>query len=394
MRPDMSKTPLRKLSQWSAVVATAIVTGQAAAQFVPNETEVCPASARVYDPEFHVVTQQVAFFDGQGGLRVAPVLANGTIGSTGCIGTLLTRSVTISLPGLPYKAGPEWADSQRGVELYFTSLNKDGRAAMSRANFDGRWRQSELPETQDRGLALVSTDATDPEPRLVYMHTAALGSYRLAWREASRPETETTVPGTVDPSTGGAPRWVPGRRALTLALPDAEATRQAVYHDVDTAQSHFLTSDAGQKDEVWMWPAPEFGGALALMVVADGCCLRIYRQDAAGPWLLYREIKASSFSRRSNIFSPEVLVHEGRSFVVVQLAAQRVSASEIWMVEVGVGGLAPVQLSDPAKRNLSRTEPEWMKTSEGVFVYVTASETGSRFALNRLKTPLAPSAAH
>ncbi|MFY9509687.1 MAG: hypothetical protein WAQ05_01765 [Rubrivivax sp.] len=376
----------------ATAMAVALLTAlPALAQFTPVETEVCPASARVYDPEFNTDTQLMAYYDGRGGLRVASVLADGSIDSAQCAGTLLARNVTISIPDLPFRAGPEWAFSARGLELYYTKIDSENRVSMARARRmdDGRWRLSDLPDSTDRGLALTSADATDAEPRLIYALTTAPGAYALAWREASRPETETVVPGAVDPSVGGAPRWVPGRRALTLALPDASGVRQAVLYDVDGSNTRHLTRDSGNKDEVWLWAAPEFGGALGLMTVADGCCLRFYREDAAGQWQLYREIRTADFSRRSdNIYSPEILVLGGRSYVAMQVSTQRVAASDIWIAEVGLGGLAPLQISDASRRGVARSEPEWMVTPGGVFVYVTATEATNRFALNRLATPL------
>lgn len=164
-------------------------------------------------------------------------------------------------------------------------------------------------------------------------------------------------------------------------------TRQAALYDVDTGKLRTLTTDAGHKDHVWLWPAPELGGELAMMTVVDGCCLRFYR-EVAGNWQVTREIKATDFSRRPLIFSPEPVVYDGRSFVVMQLASKRIGYSEIWMVEMTAAGLPPLMLSDPGRRNLSRTEPEWMITPSGLFVYVTASDGSNRFALNLLKTPI------
>jgi hypothetical protein len=384
----ISKRALDSLTLSSVLVA-AMLARESHAQFVPNETEVCPASARVTDPEFDRNSQQMAYFDGAGALRVAPVAPDGSIASAGCLGTIVSKNVVISLPGLPFKNGPEWAGSQRGRELYFTRADSAGRAYMARVRFsNGAWRGSNLADSTDRGLALVSDDATDAEPRLVYMHTIGnTGNYELAWREAGRPETEAVVPGVVDTGTGGAPRWLAGSRTLTLGLPDSSGTRQATLYDVDTGMLRTLTTDAGHKDHVWLWPAPEFAGALAMMTVVDGCCLRFYR-EVAGIWQVTREIKANDFSRRPLIFSPEPVVYDGRSFVVMQLASQRIGYSEIWMVEMAATGLPPLLLSDPARRNLSRTEPEWMVTPSGLFVYVTVSDGSNRFALNLLKTPL------
>jgi hypothetical protein len=370
---------------WFSVALSALP----AAAFVPREDEVCPASARVYDPEFDSETRQMVYYDGNGGIRVAPVLSDGRIDTPDCAGTVVARQTTLSAPGLPFRAGPEWAKSARGTEIYFTKLDRSGAISMARARFDGRWRVTDLPETANRGLALTSADPGDPEPRLMYLHTPSTGQYDLRWREASRPETEGPVPASVDPGVGAVPRWVPGSRALSLTAPGAGGVDQAALFHVDNGTLQWLTADAGNKTEAWIWSAPELGGAAALMVVVDGCCLRFYGDDGSGAFVPMRELRASDFSRRPFIYSPEVLVHEGRSHVVMQLSQQRVAPSEIWLAApLAEPFAAPVQISDPALRGVARSEPEWMVTSEGVFVYITASESTSRFSLRRLATPL------
>jgi hypothetical protein len=385
MRPFPTARPALT---WVPILLMLYAAPAAAAAFEPDEREICPASARVYDPEFEFSSQQMAYYDGRGALRVAPVAPDGSIDSPACAGTaVVPRGVTISLPGLPYRAGPEWALSARGLELILTKLDNDGRPYLARAWYDRRWREEALDQSTDRGLALTSNEAADREPRIVYAWTPTAGTLQLAWREAGHPQTEGLVPGTVDPQTGGSPRWVPGQRALTLALPDAQDLPQAVQFRVDDGQVAFLTTDAGRKDEVWLWPAPEFGGQLALLTVVDGCCIRIYAPTAGG-YVRYREIRASDLSRRSGVFSPELLVHEGRSYIAFALAAQRTGDSEIWVSAVALDGLEPTRISDPQLRNVARSEPEWMVTPEGVFVYVSASAGRDRFALNRLKTPI------
>lgn len=372
----------------AAALAALTVTSAAQAQFAPSETEVCPATAQVYDPEFDASSQQMVYFDGKGAIRVAPVLGDGSIGTSACAGTVLSRNATITMPDLPFRAGPEWAVSQRGLEVYFTKLDKDGHAFMARIRYDGSWRTATaLADSTDRGLALTSSNAADTEPSLVYAHSLGGGAYELALRAASRPESEQVLPGQVDPATGGAPRWVPGLHALTLALPDAYGTRQAMLFNADSNQLVQLTQDAGDKDEVWMWPAPELGGQLGLMTVVNGCCLRFYRQEG-DTWQAYREFRAADFSSRPRIYSPELLVHGGRTYVAMILANQRVSPSDVWMVDVSTPGSIPVLLSDTTLRNISRSEPEWMVTPDAVYVYVTATGLTSRFALNRLATPI------
>lgn len=379
---------------WALLTGIAAQAAFASDGFTPREVEVCPAAARVYDPEFEPTTQRMVYFDGRSAVRVAPVLPDGRIGGTDCAGRVVARQATISLPDLPFRNGPEWALSARGLEIVFTRLDADGRPSMALATPARRgWQVQALPDSGERGLPLVSADADAAQPRLVYARITGPGSYALAWRDAFLPGSEATVPGDVDPRSGGAPRWVPGQRALTLGLPDpATGQRQAARFDVDSGTVQQLTDDDGEKDEVWLWQAPEYGGAWALMTVADGCCLRFYR-EAEGRWQLQRELQADAFAEGPMIVSPELLVHEGRSHVVMQVGASRVSASETWVVGVAEDGLVPTRISDPTRPELSRSEPEWHVTPEAVFVYVSASAARNRFALHRLDTPLTVNAA-
>lgn len=382
---------LKRAVALACALSCAALLPVAAQTFVPLEVEVCPASARVYDPEFDAGSQRMVYFDGRTAVRVAQVLPDGRIAGTDCAGTVVARDASIALPGLPFRNGPEWAVSARGLEIAYTRLDAAGRPSMGLAVQARRgWQVQGLPESGERGLPLVSTDKGDAQPRLVYARITGPGTYVLAARDAFAPGSEVEVPGAVDPTIGGAPRWIPGQRALVFAIPDpASGLRQAARLDIDSGRLQFLTGDDGQKDEAWLWHAPEFGGELALMTVANGCCLRFYR-EVGGHWTLVREIPASSFSPRPTIISPEILVHEGRSYVAMQVGQSRVSASDTWMVAVDPDGLPPVQLSDPARPEVARSEPEWHVTAEGVFVYVSASQARNRFALNRLSTPLAP----
>lgn len=388
MHPPPRLRPTRHLIGLAILALTG--SALAAPPFVADEREVCPASSRVYDPEFEPTTQQMVYYDGKGAVRVSPVLPDGRIGGRNCVGAVVARDATISLPDLPFKAGPEWAVSARGLEIVFTQLDSAGRPFMANAAAARRgWRVTALPETAERGLALVSSDAEDDGPRLVYAHVTGIGTYELAWREAWRPETESALPGEVDPRTGGAPRWVPGRRSLSLGLVDpTTGHKQAAMIDVDTRTVRFLTQDAGDKDEVWLWRAPEYDDELALMTVADGCCLRFYR-EIQGQWVMQRELRAQDLSSRPMIVSPELLVHGGHSYVVMQLGDSRLSGSDTWIAGVDPAVLAPIQISDPARPELARSEPEWHVTPDAVVVYVTASASRGRFALNLLRTPLA-----
>jgi hypothetical protein len=179
---------------------------------------------------------------------------------------------------------------------------------------------------------------------------------------------------------------VPGQRALTLIRPDQSGIQQAALYDIDTDEVRILTSDSGDKQDVWMWQAPEFPGEHLLMAVVGSCCLNVYRQ-LGDVWTVIRTIQAPAISNFPDVISPELLVQHGRSYVMMVLGDGLVSQSEIWMAEATNPLAAPVQLSDPNLK-LIRGEPEWMVTPNGVWVYYMEARLPNGFALRRLSTPI------
>ncbi len=372
-----------------AITLAAHISGVAApAAFVPNDIQVCPASAQVLDPEFDSRSQLMTFMDARARLRVTSIKSDGMVGPAGCAGRILDQG-SWGFPGnVAGYNGPEWGRSQEGLEIYFVKFLSDGvTPSLARAWANGGgWQTELLANGEDRATILVSTNDTDPQARLMYLRRMPSGALRSFWRESTEP-TETIYPGAFNRSTGNAPRWIAGQRAISLVMTDSKGVSQAARYWIDTKTMEQLTSDAGNKSEVWIWSAPEFGGDLVLTTVVDGCCLRVYRQ-LGETWTLVNTIDAPSFSGLTSIFSPEPIVYRGRSYVALQVGNELMDpASQIWVTSIDPAAPLLRQVSEPGVAAI-RTEPEWMLTLQGAFVYYSQQDTPRGKSLRRAATGL------
>jgi hypothetical protein len=372
------------------VTVLAMAGSSAMAQLASNarvdDIQVCPFSANVVDPEFDSTSQRMVFVDQQGRLKIVPLNANGSSKSPGCAGTIIDTGATLGIPGFGLHNGPEWARSQLGAEIYYTKLDANQNPELARASYgNGAWQVSLLANGDERGLPLATTDVTDPQPRIMYIEALPDGTFPTLWREAHDSRTEMTFPGSVRNLSGSAPRWVTGQRAITTTQPDAQGVEQAIEYSIDSGAVETLTTDAGEKDEVWMWPAPEFDNEPIFFTVADNCCLRVYRQ-INGAWTVINTINASDFSTYPHIVSPEPFVYKGHSYVSMQLADDKNGNSDIWIAAIDPATPLLRQVSDSSTPHV-RNEPEFMSTTSAAYIYYTMIE-GSQFSLRRADTGL------
>jgi hypothetical protein len=372
------------------VASLAMVGGTAMAQSAStaavDDVQVCPYSANVVDPEFDSNSQRMVFVDQQGRLKIVSLNADGTSKSPGCAGTVIDTGATLAVPGFGLKNGPEWARSKLGTEIYYTKLDATQQPTLARASFSGgAWQVQLLSKGSMRGLPLATTDVADPQPRIMYVQALPDGTFPTLWREGRDARTESAFPGSVSDLSGGAPRWVPGQRAITTTQFDTGGTAQAIKYSIDSETVETLTADSDQKDEVWMWPAPEFGGEPIFFTVANNCCLRVYRQ-IGGVWTLINAINAADFSTYTRIISPEPFVYKGRSYVSMQLGNQKNGNSDIWIAAIDPAAPLLRQISDPSTLRV-RNEPEFMSTPSGAYIYYTTI-VGSQVSLRRASTGL------
>ena len=355
--------------------------------FVPEDIEVCPAFANVRDPEFDSRGGRMVFSDKRQRLKVAAIRGDGRIASPFCRGEVIDSGLSLKMPGISFFNGPEWGRSENGTEIYYTKLNARGSPALARAWKNVSWNTEFLINGDDRGFPVPSIGPSDAQVRLFYFRPNDDGSYDTLWRESADPFNEHPFPGFVGPNSGGAPRWIPGQRAIATTVEDADGVMQAARYLIDDEVIELLTTDEGEKDEVWMWSAPEFGDDLVFYAVVDGCCIRVYRQ-LGSEWVVINTIRSTDFSSNPNIFSPQPFVFKGRSYIAMQLAsAGRYSPSEIWIAAIDPGKPLLRQVSDPSLPAQVRNEPEWFSNATAAYVYYS-EVSRSGFSLRRAKTGL------
>lgn len=185
----------------------------------------------------------------------------------------------------------------------------------------------------------------------------------------------------------GTPRWVRGQRAITTTLPDTNGVPQAIRYDIDTGYIETLTDGDFRKDEVWMWSAPEFDGDMVFITIVESTQFRVYRHTER-EWRLIRVLDAASFSERPRIFSPEPYTVGGRSYVALQLSEEKRTPSDIWITAIDPSTPLLRQISETGGPERVRTEPEWMTTRGGTFVFYTEGDGVDQYTLRRARTGL------
>jgi len=356
--------------------------------FVPQDIEVCAAEFDVIDPEFDVDGSQLVYMTTAGEVRVARMRADGFVDAPGCAGELVGTDAIWTLPDKTYRQGPEWALSRSGPEVFYTKSLPDGRFALVNARRDAQgWQAKVLARGENRGMQITSKDAADPQSRIMYLRRNAAGKYVPSWRESTLPMTEASLPVTGNASSGGVPRWVPGERQMSTAALDDNGVYQAAVVSIDERSTRLLTTGPDNKDEVWLWRAPEFGGDWAMISVVDSCCLRIYR-EVNGIFRHVNSYDVRVLSGLNKIYSPEPVVVGGRSYISFQASNIKLDKkSQIWFVAADPAAPMARQVSDPSVRAV-RIEPEWLVTASGVFIYYTLYDGEKRSALRRAATGL------
>lgn len=370
-----------------ALFASACPDTGRAADFVPREVKVCAAAANVRDPEFDRATQRMTWFDTSGNVKVSQIDEDGTITSPACMGTVIDTGGTLRVNEFPLLNASEWAHSQFGTEIYYTKLDANNQPALARAWRNGIWQNEFLPNGVNRGLPIPSVDSTDLRTRIFYAYQPPGEAWQWRWRDMAVPNVETAFPGPASQASGGAPRWVAGQRAISTVVSDAQGVPQAARYLIDTGAVEQLTSDAGSKDEVWMWTAPEFGEQVFTTVV-DRRKLRVYRK-VGSVWTVVKTIELPDDTTKGGlIFSPEPFIYKGKSYVVMQLSRQKYAAAEIWIAAIDPANTLLRRVSDPTKPTMVRSEPEFMETPRGAFIYYSVVEGQDKASLYRADTGL------
>lgn len=296
-------------------------------------------------------------------------------------GTLIERGVSVGgdFPGLGFTInGPEWALGESADYIVYTRNNAPGDPTRANAlvgvayeNPDGSWARQSLATPRRYG-PYGSVNRNDVA-RVSYQNPAGAQFVRAV----ADPETEVQLPGFS--TQGFAPPTVRFVEQSNLVVYDAEidGRPQAVVFNLDTQELTQLTFDDTDKDQSWMWPAPELGGALGLLTNLDKKTMAFYRPVPNGSGgTAYELLDAVRAPQRGTWFSLEPFVHNGRSYVVAQLTPLRSGhPTSLWLV--GLDPDVPLlrQLTPEGLPTEARADPEIVRTANGVIVVYSKFDT-------------------
>ena len=289
--------------------------------------------------------------------------------------------------------GPEWVNGPQGSQITYMKYlpgmpHVPANAGVAVASFDGAaWGGDFIVNGVGRYLPTGSLDVGDPNPRLVYQNRTG-SRFKAYARYLDDPGSEIVLPGNKPVCSR---RWVPATQALIYTAPclardSSTHPAQVYWYDFPTRTLEQVTFDAGVKLYALAWRAPEFGNDYVLATVADRTAIVIYRRSVDGggsaTWIRVNTIPAPPAT--PYVTSPEVFVHNGKSYVIYQLSSSLQATDFRIPTHIAITGIDPAL---PSVRMLTnddtvlrvRQDPEYYITNQGPFIYynryVPATET-------------------
>jgi len=308
-----------------------------------------------------------------------------------------------------YGNGPEWTDAASGSSFSYTRYapgqpHSDATASVAVASQGpGGWSTSVVPNGSGRASPAGTLDGSDPDPRINYVASDKSAWY---WRRLSQPAVENVLP-LSQLSDGNARRWVPDSRKIFFQghPPGDPQLRDQVYtYDTDTGALEQLTFNPQGVVGGMMWRAPEFKNEYAFFTMAKFRQeILVYRKlpgaDQVLRWTIVKTIAAPA--ALPFFFSPEVFVHNGRSYIFFEVSASSKFFDLTIPNQIAMSGVDPLRqdfrmLTNDSGTPRVRLDPEYFITAQGPFIYYNrlVPETPSHPAINdgvwRVDTNLGP----
>lgn len=342
--------------------------GVPAAGWSPNETLVS-STPDLIDFEFSQSRAQFCWNDEIGNLWIGNVdRVTGDFVPADGKGILVDPDSMRFSDAQKTKNGPEWVATSQGDFIVYTKYvgyHTDGnsRIGLARTAPNGQWYGGVLGPDTARKAPYGSATAGDAAPRITYVDNRENHYWRELWDQS----TERVLS---DITASNVPvRHAIGARAIVYTL-TVGGVSQAFFRDLDSGGVEQLTAEPGNKDEVWMWRAPEYGDELVFMTLVDQVQLRFYRRVvAADGQLRWTAIYSHQAPDGNKMFSPEPFTYAGRSYVFMsQSVRPNKFRSEIWIANIDPAAPLYRRISDNTQLR-TRTDPEVFVTDAGPLIY-------------------------
>jgi len=353
----------------AALLVAGASLGASAQTWAPNETQVSP-QADLIDAEFSQSRAMITWSDEIGRLWIAYVdPETGDVSPSDGHGILVDPDVMRFQDAQKTKNGPEWVSTSLGDHIVYTKYagrHTDGNSRIGYAYPDanGVWQGGYLDANLVRKAPYGSLTDGDPAPRITYVDHRE----NHYWRDLWDPSSEQLIPDF--PASNYPIYHVRGARAVLYPLA-VDGTDQVFYRDLDSGVVEQLTSDPGQKYQMFMWPAPEFGGEMVFMTLVDEVELRLYRKlpDPVTGVMTWTPIVRHLTTGGAKLYSPEPFVYDGKSYAFMSASNRGAKfRSEIWIANFDAA--APIfRRITPTDELRTRTDPEVFITAKGPMIY-------------------------
>jgi hypothetical protein len=294
--------------------------------------------------------------------------------------------------------GPEWAFSQQGSQLVYTryapgmprTTANAGAALATMVN--GVWTADFLPGAIGSNgisgpinsvLPLASQASSDPVAYVVYNSMAV--PQTMFWEQASLSDASPNLTPFGAYANGISERWVPQTHQL-LFLGSAvnqstgQAYEQVYWYGADSNTVVQLTTDPSNKNDAFLFQAPEFNDSYVFFTVANNNEIDVYKQTgfASGGRPTFQLI-----NRITSTDPAEPLIASAEPFVNCSPTCK----TYIFMTLTGTpklpqnnpNGLAVTNidpahprftvLATAASAAVQRSDPEYFITAQGPYLY-------------------------
>ena len=293
--------------------------------------------------------------------------------------------------------GPEWAFSQQDSQLSYTryvpgmSRTPSYAGAAMATMVDGVWTSGFLPGAIDASITDGSANSALPEPSQASTDPIALVIYKnlaqplqMFWEQMSLTGVSPSPAPFGTESNGISERWVPQTHQLLFLGFAGTIYQQVFWYDTDTNVVEQLTTDPTQKDNAFMFRAPEFADNYVFYTVSGLRQINVYEQtgsngDGSPRFALINKIKSGD-PTQPIISGSEPFINctpTCRTYIFLTIT------SSYHSLHGGANGLAVTNIdpSQPLFEVLTagdsastRFDPEYFITANGPYLYYGRSK--------------------
>lgn len=247
------------------------------------------------------------------------------------------------------RQGPEWGNSQRGWEIFYTCYSDNFSPRLCRiSQHQGNWYASALDSSDEKGILSVSKNENSAAPNIYYQKYKGVFNKIKPIRGHFGFRSDTSQPVDVLLTDGGRGRWMEDSINIVhltkvFFSEDNPVTQIAIYNSI-TGIDKLIISHGREIHDAFSWNAPELKFRPAIIATVQNrekksWDVEAYRENEQGEWIVWSVIEPIHSDFPIN-YSPEVFVYHGRSYVSIvsyqgrDLHDRHYNSSIVWIASI------------------------------------------------------------